>query len=156
MEERPGSGPSSEIESGGVIGPETTRRLLCDARLQTVVEDASGDPIGLGRASREPSAAMMRLLRHRDRECTFPGCGMRRFAQAHHIRWWERGGRTDLENLLLVCTFHHRLVHEHGWEVMRDRDGTIRWFGSNGDRYLAGPGPPASVDREPALAVTGG
>src|SRR6266542_5926461 len=48
----------------------------------------------------------LRQLRYRDRECTFTGCGERRFTQAHHIVWWDQGGRTDLDNLLLVCTFH--------------------------------------------------
>ena len=48
----------------------------------------------------------LRQLKYRDRECTFPGCGERRFTQAHHIVWWECGGPTDLDNLVLVCTFH--------------------------------------------------
>lgn len=77
----------SEIEAGGVLHPETLRRLLCNGRVQTVVEDDTGQPIGLGRMSREPSPWMLRQLRYRDLECTFPGCGARRFTQAHHIVW---------------------------------------------------------------------
>src|SRR6059058_1325663 len=57
---------------------------------------------------------MMRQLRYRDVECRFPGCGARRFTQAHHIVWWKEGGPTDLDNLVLVCFFHHKLVHELG------------------------------------------
>jgi hypothetical protein len=131
-----------ELEGGPAIHPETARRLLCDARVQTVLEDPSGQPVGLGRMSREPSAWMMRQLRYRDIECRFPGCGARRFTVAHHIRWWEHGGRTDLDNLLLVCTFHHKLVHEYGWEVRREKDGTVRWFHPDGSPYRAGPAPP--------------
>src|SRR6266545_7907431 len=48
----------------------------------------------------------LRQLKYRDRECTFPGCGERRFTQAHHIVWWECRGPTDLDNLILVCSFH--------------------------------------------------
>lgn len=107
--------------------------------IRTVIESADGSVIGLGRAAREPSSWMMRQLRHRDRTCTFPGCGNRRFAHAHHIRWWSRGGRTDLDNLALVCTFHHRLVHEHGWNLERANDGEVRWFRPGGVRYRAGP-----------------
>ncbi len=117
-----------EVEGGPVIHSETVRRLLCNARVQTVLEDRAGNVIGLGRISREPSAWMIRQVRYRDRECRFPGCGARRFTEAHHVRWWRHGGRTDLDNLMLICSFHHRLVHEHGWSVKRDADGTARWF----------------------------
>jgi hypothetical protein len=136
-----------ELESGPVLHPETARRLACTARIQTVFEDPSGTALGVDRMSREPTGAMMRLLRYRDRECTFPGCGERRFAHAHHIRWWSRGGRTDLDNLVLVCTFHHKLVHELGWRIERNSDGEVRWFHPDGTRYRAGPAPPPEARR---------
>jgi hypothetical protein len=139
---------SCEIEGGPAIHPEVARRMLCDGRVQPVVEDAAGQPLGVGRTSREPPAWMMRQLRFRDYGCTFPGCGSRRFAQAHHIAWWRHGGRTDLDNLLLVCTFHHKLVHEHGWTVRRDADGVAGWFFPDGRRYRAGPAPPRPVERQ--------
>jgi hypothetical protein len=146
----------SEIEGDGVISGETVRRLACNARVQVVLEDGAGLPVRLGRITRDPPAWMMRQLRYRDRECQFPGCGSRRFVQAHHIAWWEKGGRTDLENLALICTFHHRLVHEYGWRLCRDRDGTVRWFLPTGTRYCAGPGPPAETSQpEPVLSATG-
>jgi hypothetical protein len=131
-----------ELEGGAVIHPETARRFLCNARVQAVLEDETREPIGVGRVSREPSAWMMRQLRYRDRECRFPACGARRFTQAHHVVWWENGGRTDLDNLVLLCTFHHKLVHEYGWAVRRDPDGTISWFRPDGRRHDAGPAPP--------------
>jgi hypothetical protein len=147
LEDIPGSnlasdGPGVEIEGGGVIHPSTLGRLLCNARTQTVFEDRQGQVTGVGRVSREPSAWMMRQIRYRDRECRFPGCGHRRFTQAHHIRWWRHGGRTDLDNLVLICSFHHDLVHEHGWVIRRRKDGRIRWVMPDGKTYRAGPGPP--------------
>jgi hypothetical protein len=146
-----------EIEGGPAIHPQVARRLLCTARVQVVLEDASGHPVRLGRIRREPPEWMVRQLRYRDRECTFPGCGHRRFTQAHHVRWWERGGQTDLDNLVLVCSLHHTLVHEHGWSIRRDQDGTIRWFYPDGRRYRAGPAPPfrESVAPERAQKVVG-
>lgn len=132
----------SELDEGPAIHNETARRLLCNARVQAVIEDGTGRPIEVGRMSREPSAWMMRQLRYRDHECRFPGCGARRFTHAHHIVWWERGGSTDLDNLVLVCTFHHKLVHEYGWAVERGPHGTVRWLRPDGSRYLAGAGPP--------------
>jgi hypothetical protein len=136
-----GSG-GCEIEGGPAVPPDAVRRLLCNGRVQTVVEDAAGQVVGVGRMSREPSAWMIRQIRYRDRGCRFPGCGSRRFTEAHHVRWWRHGGRTDLDNLVLICSFHHRLVHEHGWLVTLDGDGTVRWFDPGGTRYRAGPSPP--------------
>ena len=103
--------------------------------------------------AREPSAWMLRQIRYRDRGCRFPGCGTRSFTQAHHIVWWRNGGRTDLDNLLLICSFHHRLVHEHGWSVKRDDDGTLGWFRRDGHRYRAGPSPGVDEDMDQLLAA---
>ena len=130
---------NAETEHGAVMPPEALQRLACDARIQVVAENEASDAIALGRTKREPSAAMMRQLRHRDRGCRFPGCGSTAFANAHHIVWWSRGGATDLNNLLLICGFHHRLVHEHGWTVERADDGRFRWFRADGSRYRGGP-----------------
>jgi hypothetical protein len=144
-----------EIEDGPAVHPETVRRLMCNARVQAVLEDRTGNVLGVGRMSREPSAWMIRQIRYRDRGCRFPGCGTRAFTQAHHIVWWRHGGRTDLDNLLLICSFHHRLVHEHGWSVRRDDDGTVRWFSRDGARYRAGPSPGLNADEERLLAAVG-
>ncbi len=150
------AGGGAEVEGGGVIHPSTLDRLLCQARVQAVVEDPSGDPVHLGRMRREPPGWMLRQLRYRDSECRFPGCGARRFTQAHHVTWWERGGRTDLDNLVLICFFHHRLVHEYGWSIRRAADGEVRWFHPNGTRYRAGPAPhEAEVGQLAALTAAG-
>lgn len=144
-----------ELEGGPAIHPQTVRRLLCNARVQTIVEDANGEVVGLGRTSRVPSAWMARQVRYRDRECRFPGCGARRFTEAHHVKWWRHGGRTDIDNLLLICSFHHRLVHEFGWAVKRDADGTVRWFHPDGRRYRAGPAPGEPPRERLELAAVG-
>ena len=118
--EADGSVANAQIEAtDGIVPKETVERAMCTARLQLVREDAAGDAIEFGRASRVPSASMVRQVRYRDQECRFPGCGTRRFTEAHHIVWWTKGGRTDLDNLLLICSFHHKLVHEYGWSVAR-------------------------------------
>lgn len=127
------------IEGGPVIAGPTVQRLLCNARVQMVVEQPDGSVAGVGRMSREPTAWMMRQLRHRDGGCRFPGCDARRFTQAHHIEWWSRGGATDLDNLTLICSFHHKLVHEHGWSIERTHDGDLVWHRPGGARYRAGP-----------------
>jgi len=146
----PGNG---ELDAGGVIPSQSVRRLLCDARVQTVLEDRAGNALGMGRMTREPSASMIRQIRYRDGGCRFPGCGTKAFTQAHHVRWWRHGGRTDLDNLVLICTFHHRLVHEHGWSMRREDDGTLGWFRRDGTRYRAGPSPGVAEEEERVLAA---
>jgi HNH endonuclease len=112
---------------------------LCNARVQAVIERPDGTVEQVTRPVREPAAWMMRQLRHRDGTCRFPGCDARRFTQAHHIRWWSEGGRTDLDNLVLICSFHHKLVHEHGWQLEPDATGELDWIRPSGVRYRAGP-----------------
>ncbi|MGH2826221.1 MAG: HNH endonuclease signature motif containing protein, partial [Actinomycetota bacterium] len=78
-------------------------------------------------------------LRVRDRGCTFPGCGARWFLQAHHIKHWtpERGP-TDLDNMVLTCGFHHRLVHEHRWDVRLEPNGAATWLRPDGTPFQPG------------------
>jgi hypothetical protein len=140
---------SAEVEGGGIVDGEIARRLLCAGRVQSVVEDDSGNAVCVASVHREPPPWMMRQLRYRDRECRFPGCGARRFVIGHHIRWWADGGSTRLDNLMLVCGFHHKLVHEHGWTVKREPAGEFTWFRPNGKEYRTGPAPPTVVDRGP-------
>jgi hypothetical protein len=137
-----------EIEGGPVIHPETARRLSCDARLQLVLHDEQGEAVGIGHLSRNAPPWLLRQLRHRDRRCTFPGCESKRFLHAHHIEHWGRGGPTDLDNLVLVCTFHHKLVHEYGWRVEVDLPGAPTWFRPGGRRFDPG----VSTDQMPERA----
>jgi hypothetical protein len=132
---------SSEIEGGLGLHHDIARRLSCDARLQFVLRDEEGNALGIGRASRNVPRWLQRQLLYRDHGCTFPGCGTRMFLKAHHIWHWELGGPTDYANLVLVCTFHHKLVHEGGWSVCLD--GSVEeWYKPTGRRYDPGPDPP--------------
>ncbi len=140
--------PGCPLEGGGVVSVDTARRLACSARVQTVVEDERGWIIGVGRTSREPPAWMVRALRRRDGGCRFPGCGSRAYTHPHHVRWWSAKGPTDMDNLVLLCSFHHVLVHEHHWSLTYCRDNTVRFYRPDGRRYRAGPGPPQAVRRE--------
>jgi uncharacterized protein DUF222 len=144
---------SAEIDRGPVIHPVVAARLTCDARIQVVVENLRGEALAMGRTSRVPSAAMMRQLRHRDRECTFPNCGATRFLVAHHLVFWSRGGPTDLESMALDCSLHHGFVHERGWSQRRDPDGRIQWFRPDGSLYVPGPAPPPVPVPEPLEMV---
>jgi hypothetical protein len=104
---------------------ETIKRLTCDGSLITVVEDERGNPLDVGRKHRSVSTPLKRALLSRDRGCTFPGCHRTRFVDAHHIIHWANRGETDPDNLTLLCTYHHRLLHEGGFAVRRDGSGEL-------------------------------
>jgi len=106
----------SELEDGTRVSAETSRRLTCDAALVAVGHGPDGSIVAAGKRTRTISPALRRALEARDRGCRFPGCGLR-FTDAHHVRHWADGGETSLENLLLLCAHHHRLVHGQGWKV---------------------------------------
>jgi len=81
----------------------------------------------------------VRQVRYRDGGCTFPGCGTRAYTEAHHIRFHRFGGKMTMENLTLLCSFHHRLVHEHGWRIRREPAGELSWYRPDGRRHHPGP-----------------
>ena len=105
---------------------ESVRRLCCDGETVVIVEDENGEPLNVGRKSRTVPTAIKRALWARDKSCTFPGCSHKRFVDAHHIQHWSAGGETSLDNLMLLCTRHHRLVHEGGFSIARDY--LDRWY----------------------------
>jgi hypothetical protein len=108
------------------LHPETVRRLACDGGLLTIVEKDNGDPLNVGRKTRAIPPSTRRALLARDRHCQFPGCAHDRYVEGHHIVHWAHGGETRLDNLVLLCSRHHRAVHEFGYRIQRRSDGTFR------------------------------
>jgi Domain of unknown function (DUF222)/HNH endonuclease len=107
-----------QLDDGPLLHPETARRLACDASVVRILE-RDGRPLSVGRRTRSIPPALRRALQSRDRCCRFPGCTQRRFLHAHHIDHWAHGGPTELTNLVQLCRFHHRLVHEGGYTLDR-------------------------------------
>jgi hypothetical protein len=90
-------------------------------------------------------APTRRAVRRRDRGCRFPGCGRRAFTQIHHLRHRAHGGSNDLCNLMELCWYHHRLVHEGGWNVRFDGDGNVVAIRPDGEVLPCVP-PPSPTD----------
>jgi hypothetical protein len=110
-----------------------------------IVENQDGEPLNVGRRQRAVPTALRRALIARDRCCTFPGCTHDKWIDAHHIQHWADGGETKLDNLTMLCTHHHRLVHEGGFTIHTRRDGRGS-LPSDGQRYFARPdGRPVEV-----------
>jgi hypothetical protein len=130
-----------EEGGGAVFSSSVMQRIACDARLQPVIRDGKGDVVGVGRVLRTAPAYIRRILQSRDGGCRFPGCANTRFVDVHHIRWWTRGGSTDLTNLALLCRAHHRLVHKRGWMLKGDPNEELE--------FVDPEGRPVSVDAVP-------
>ena len=156
-----------EIEHHGTLAAETVRRLCCDGAIVATVDGPRGEPLSVGRRTRSISPALRRALMSRDRGCRFPGCAAAHRLHGHHVRHWAEGGETALDNLVLLCPVHHRLVHEGGFDVRRLDDGALRFTDPKGSAVRA-PSPievpsPATIvarndarglaiDRETAMA----
>ena len=101
---------AAALHLGPVLSEAERRYLTCDATCEVWFE-RDGEVIGAGRATRQINRRLRRALEHRHPTCAVPGCGATRGLHAHHIRHWEDGGHTELDNLVLVCPYHHRLHH---------------------------------------------
>jgi len=111
--------PPADLELSLPISTRTLERITCDCTISRVLL-ADSMVIDVGRATRVTSAPRRRALRVRDRGCRFPGCDRSaNWSNPHHIVAWTRGGPTNLANELLLCYYHHRLVHEGGWQVIK-------------------------------------
>ena len=100
---------------------ESVKRLRCDNHAVVITETKDGQPLSIGRKSRIVPKAIERAIRTRDNNCcVFPGCENRRFLHCHHVEHWANGGETSLENLMLLCTKHHTLVHEGGFRIEKN------------------------------------
>ena len=136
-------GDGTIIPEGTTITNQTLRRLACDARIQLVVVDPVDGVIGIGRTSRTIPPWLARIVRTRDRGCRFPGCGRTLWLQVHHLEHWADGGPTDLCNLITLCGFHHRLVHNEGWRIKGNPNGQVTWitkWGTEFERHPQFPG----------------
>lgn len=113
---------------GGLLSVSDALALAAEADVVPVVLSDSGGVLSHGRARRTASAAQRLALAARDGGCTFPGCDRPpEWTQAHHVVHWADGGATDLENLTLVCGFHHREFERSGWAVAMI-DGVPNWI----------------------------
>jgi hypothetical protein len=106
------------LDNGTQLSPADVRRLACDAEVIPIVLDGKNQVLDVGRERRTVSGAIRRALVVRDKGCAFPECGRPpRWCQGHHAVHWADGGKTSLENSVLVCPYHHRLIHHGGWKV---------------------------------------
>jgi hypothetical protein len=127
-----GEDGACHIEDGSAIPRDTLRRLTCDGSLVTAIEDDEGNVLNVGRKTRTIPTAIRRALVNRDGGCRFPGCTHRAFVDGHHVKHWSKGGETSLRNLVLLCPFHHRLIHEGSITVAFEQDNRFTFTRDDG------------------------
>jgi hypothetical protein len=142
----------SELEDGTRVSHATARRIACDATVVTVTRKPDGTVLDVGRKRRSVPWRLRRALEIRDRGCRFPGCG-RRFTQGHHVTHWADGGGTSLENCLLLCRYHHGLVHEGGWEIGFGAERRPIFFDPRGHLHYDGRWQPPSISHDVIAAL---
>ena len=102
----------------------------CDGQLKILVE-----PIPAAGPNGNLITAIGRALKSRDNGCRFPGCTHQRYVDAHHVQHWVHGGETKLGNLVTLCRFHHRYVHEENITVQNPPDGSWRFLKPDGSVF---------------------
>ena len=131
--------PGADLAWAGPVHAETARRLACDASLTPIVTDVPDGtplsritadvtvtPLAVGDTRRTINPSLRRAITVRDRGCRFPGCDRPpEWTDGHHVRHWADHGPPRLDNLVLLCRYHHRRIHEGGWSVRWNPDGSL-------------------------------
>ena len=129
-----------ETVSGVPLPVQTVQRLCCEATVFPVVLRGNAEPLHVGTAVRTATRAQRRALAAVHRTCAHPQCSVSfEHCQIHHVVPWERGGPTDLDNLVPLCSRHHHLVHEGGWMIALRSDRSMVWSRPDGVEWFAGP-----------------
>ncbi len=106
------------LATGDTITAAQARRLACEAKIIPLVLGSNSEPLDIGRAAYTATIHQRRALTVRDRGCAFPSCDRpAKWCQVHHIDWWSHAGETNIDNLILLCGHHHRLIHHTDWTV---------------------------------------
>jgi len=142
-------------DAGPGIGlPQATlAQLGCDALIRALARDETGNPLALGRRRRVPTQRLREAVYTRDQgTCRYPGCAHTRWLHIHHLRaWLVDAGETSLENLTLVCTRHHQLIHDEGIRLRRRADGIV--VAVLPDGFVVEPAPALDPGAQPADAL---
>jgi len=144
------AGITAVTDTGTVLSAAAFNKLACDATVRRLVVDSDGQPLDIGRATRQWPAAIRAAIAAIDGGCRGPGCDLPPHrCIVHHIRWWRDGGETSTSNGAMQCNHHHDLIHDHGWTLQMD-PATRRctWTAPDGTVIVTDPYGPAA--RSPA------
>ena len=123
----------SQLGTGAIVGGEQlsaseARRLACNAQIVPVVLGGKGEILDFGRARRLYSPAQRKAMRLRDQRCRAEGCTIpATWCEAHHLKPWSVGGRTDLDDGVLLCNWHHHRAHDRRFTADKLPSGDLRF-----------------------------
>jgi Domain of unknown function (DUF222)/HNH endonuclease len=133
-----GHGISAQVRAG--LTAEQARQIACDCNVTRILTIGPSDVIDVGRAQRIVPLALRKALVIRDRHCRAPGCTMPAvFCDGHHKIHWVNGGNTDLDNCLLLCRYHHGLVHTGRWTITGNPNGELTFISPTGTHHTTRP-----------------
>jgi hypothetical protein len=134
--------PPARTGHGSMLTASQVLALCCGAQL-TAIRWADGLPLDVGRASRTEPPGLRRALEARDRTCRWTGCDTPgAWCTGHHLNGWANGARTSLPGQALLCHVHHNyFIHQLGWRVSGDANGTLRFTSPSGQITLESPLP---------------
>jgi len=142
--------PYARIAGGPGLPDRVVLRLICDGRIRTVIQDSASNVLDVGRSHRLVTDRQYRaLLLRQHGHCAHPGCPNTRNLHAHHRIHWIHGGRTDLNDLLLLCERHHVAHHAGEFEILTAGAGRFRFVSSDGRDLSAPTRRPANADSRP-------
>ena len=128
------------LDHGPALPPSAVKQIECDTRVTALLRGADRLVTGVGRRSRRVPDVLRRALLARDRgTCRHPGCSNTRWLQAHHVVEWSAGGRTDPDNLVLLCFFHHRVLHEGRFSVTAMGGQRFEFLDAGGQLMVQAP-----------------
>jgi hypothetical protein len=135
---------------GRLVDDATLAALLCDAGVHRLVTDGASVTLDAGRTTRTVNHHLFTALAVRDQGCRFPGCDRPvSWCDAHHATAWHHGGRTDQDNLVLLCwRHHHHFAHHPHWHLKLLPDATVEVTTPDG-RTLTSHPRPAPNERPP-------
>jgi hypothetical protein len=137
----------TNTNTGRIMETGCVDTALCDCKLHGILRAANGAPESFGRAARSVPQNLFAQVAARDGGCRMPGCNRKvRHCDAHHIRYWRHGGRTDYDNLALFCSRHHHQIHRQHWEVKLLPSGELHVTLPDGRELISQPrGRPPSL-----------
>ena len=113
---------------GTLVPSEKVRQLADQADVYWAVVDRTGVPLRMSRTRRIATPGQTAALIARDHGCSFPGCDTApEWCERHHVIAWIDGGATDLDNLTLLCRYHHHNFLARGWDCEINPDGLPEW-----------------------------
>jgi hypothetical protein len=119
----------AETSDGTMLTADQLLRIADEAEIWPTIIDHNNVPLALGRSQRLASRGQTMALITRDAGCSFPGCTHPpSWSDRHHILDWILGGRTDLDNLTLLCRYHHTHFLQKGWTCRMNAEGLPEWI----------------------------